>query len=90
MTCLDIQTGQKRSQAELGVKEIFRASPTGEDGKIYCLSEAGTAVVLDTSNDCKVISTSSMGEAPVRSSIVAAQRHLFIRTARNLYCIGPS
>jgi hypothetical protein len=37
--------------------------------------------------DGKVTATIPMGEGPVRSSIVASQGELFIRTAENLYCI---
>jgi outer membrane protein assembly factor BamB len=88
MTCLDLQTGRKIWQGNLEVREIFRGSPTGADGKIYCLSENGTVVVLDAGNEFKVLSTIPMGEAPVRSSIAVAHRELFIRTAQNLYCVG--
>jgi len=88
MTCLDPKTGAKKWQGNLGAREIFRASPTGADGKLYCVGEEGTAVVLEAGQEFKILATISMGEAPVRSSIAAAQGQLFIRTARNLYCIG--
>jgi outer membrane protein assembly factor BamB len=88
MTCLDPKTGEKHWQGNLGVREIFRASPTGADGKIYCISENGTAVVLGAGDQFKILSTIPMGEGPVRSTIAAAQGQLFIRTARNLHCIG--
>ena len=87
MTCLQPQTGRKVWQGNLGVKEIFRASPLGADGKIYCISESGTAVVLAAGEEFKILATNPMGEAPVRSSIAAAQGELFIRTARELYCV---
>jgi outer membrane protein assembly factor BamB len=88
MTCLEPKTGRKITQGQLGVHEIFRASPTGADGKIYCLSENGTAVVLAAGDEFKVLSTIHMGESPVRSSIAAAHGQLFIRSAKNLYCVG--
>ena len=88
LTCLEPQTGTKKWQGNLGVHEIFRASPTGADDKIYCLSESGTAVVLGAGSEFKILATIPMGESPVRSSIAVAQGHLFIRTAQNLYCIG--
>jgi outer membrane protein assembly factor BamB len=87
MTCLEPKTGQKIWQGNLGVHEIFRASPTGADGRIYCISENGTAVVLSAGDDFKVLATIPMGESPVRASIAAAQGELFIRTAKNLYCL---
>jgi outer membrane protein assembly factor BamB len=88
MTCLDPKTGTKKWDGNVGVREIFRASPLGADGKIYCISERGTVVVLSAGDEFKVLSTIPMGEEPVRASIAAAEGHLFIRTARNLYCIG--
>jgi len=88
MTCRDPQTGETKWQGNLGVREIFRASPTGADGKIYCLSESGTAVVLAAGNEFKVLSTIALHEGPVRSSIAVARGHLFIRTAKHLLCIG--
>ena len=87
MTCLDPQTGTKKWQGNLGLKDIFRASPTGADGKIYCLSEKGTVVVLDAGDEFKIHATIHMGEAPVRASIAVAHGALFIRTAQNLYCV---
>jgi outer membrane protein assembly factor BamB len=88
MTCLEPKTGKKLWQGNLGVREIFRGSPTGADGKIYCYSERGTVVVLDAGNEFKILSTIPMGEEPTRSSIAIAHGQLFIRTAQNLYCIG--
>ena len=88
MTCLDPQTGAKTWQGNLGMQEIFRASPTGADGKVYCLSESGTVVVLGAGAEFKILSTIRMGEAPARSSIAVAHGELFVRTAKNLYCIG--
>ena len=87
MTCLDPQTGTKKWQGNLGVRDIFRASPTGADGKVYCLSEKGTVVVLDAGDEFKIHATIHMGEAPVRASIAVAHGALFIRTAQNLYCV---
>ncbi len=88
MTCLDPKTGEKKWQGNLGVRDIFRASPTGADGKIYCYSERGTVVVLDAGEEFKILSTIRMEEEPCRSSIAVSQGQLFIRTAENLYCIG--
>ncbi len=91
LTSLDPVTGEKISQIALGVHEIFRASPTGADGRIYCVSENGTVVVLDAAKELRILATIRMGEGPVRSSIVAAQGALFLRTAQNLYCLpGPN
>ena len=88
VTCLDPKTGEKKWQGNLGVRDIFRGSPTGADGKIYCISERGTVVVLEAGKEFKILSTIPMSEEPCRASIAASQGQLFIRTAQNLYCIG--
>jgi outer membrane protein assembly factor BamB len=109
MTCLDPATGEKKWQGSLGVREIFSASPTGADGKIYCISDAGTVVVLSAGDEFKIVSSfkmegegeaaalasngvpipsSSPASAPIVSPIIAAEGHLFVRTAQSLYCVG--
>ncbi|MDB6108776.1 MAG: WD40-like repeat-like protein [Pedosphaera sp.] len=88
MTCLDPKTGAIKWQGNLGVRDIFRSSPAAADGKIYCLSESGTVVVLDAGDEFKILSTIPMGEEPVRASPSVASGELFIRTSKNLYCIG--
>jgi outer membrane protein assembly factor BamB len=80
-------TGQRLWQGRLGVREIFSASPTGADGRIYCLSESGTVVIVSPGETFQILATIPMGEGPCASSIVAARSCLFIRTARTLYCI---
>lgn len=87
MVCMDARTGKVFWQHPLGNREIYRASPTGADGKIYCLSENATAVVL-SAKDGEVLSTIPMDEGQCHATIAAAQGSLFVRTAQNLYCIG--
>jgi len=87
MVCMDPKTGQVQWQKPLGNREIYRASPTGADGKIYCLSENATAVVMSAA-DGQVLSTIPMDEGMTHATIAAAQGCLFLRTAQNLYCIG--
>jgi outer membrane protein assembly factor BamB len=87
MVCLDPKTGQAQWQKPLGNREIYRASPTGADGKIYCFSENATAVVMSAA-DGQVLATINMDEGQSHATIAAAQGCLFVRTAQNLYCIG--
>ena len=88
LTCLDPKTGEKRWQGNLGIQDPLWSSPTGADGKIYCLSERGTVVVMEAGDEFKVLATIPMGEEPCRSSVAVANGQLFVRTAKNLYCIG--
>jgi outer membrane protein assembly factor BamB len=93
LVCFEPTTGDVKWKTPLGVDEIFRASPTGADGKIYCFGERATAVVL-SATDGKVLSTISMNdgdqsdEGLSHSTIAAAEGCLFVRTPAHLYCIG--
>ncbi len=94
MTCLDAKTGAKLWQEGFGIErtkgmEIFRASPTVADGKIYNLGERGTAIVQNLA-DGKVLATIPMGSVgeTTRSSIAVSDGNLFIRTSEKLWCIG--
>jgi len=88
MSCLDPATGKVHWRGKLGGRSAFQASPTGADGKIYCISMGGEVVVLSAGDDFKVLSRIEMGEKQCRSTISVADDQLFIRTARNLYCIA--
>jgi outer membrane protein assembly factor BamB len=88
LTCLDPVTGAVKWQGNLGVRETFRASPTGADGKIYCISMRSTAVVLEAGDEFKILATNRIDEKHDHSSIAVSNGELFIRTAQNLYCIG--
>ena len=69
----------------------YEASPLAADGKVYLINHAGEVAVIGAANGdvLKVIpmDTPSGGEV-VRSSISAAYGQLFIRTTRQLYCVG--
>jgi outer membrane protein assembly factor BamB len=93
MVCFDPLTGHVQWKQPLGVMEIFRASPTGADGKLYCFSEYATAVVMSAA-DGKILQTIPMGEGAQtdqglsHSTIAAAQGCLFVRAPGRLYCVG--
>ena len=96
MTVMDAKTGAKLWQKTLeGIdkskgKEVFRASPTIADGKIYNLGERGTVVIQNAADGAQlaVIPMSSGGPEAVRSSIAVSGGNLFIRTADKLFSIG--
>ena len=60
LTCLDPKTGATKWSGRLEADEIFSASPTGADGKIYCIGEGGTVVVLLAGDEFKVVSRFTM------------------------------
>ncbi len=68
----------------------WEASPTGADGKIFCLDQAGLAVVVDAGTG-QILSRTALGEeddAGIRSSIAIAHGALFIRTNTMLFCVA--
>jgi len=88
LICLEPKSGRQIWAQKLPGKNSFQASPTGADGKIYCLSQAGDVVVLAAGDEPKQLAAFCMGEAPCRASIAVANGRLFIRTGAKLYCIA--
>jgi hypothetical protein len=87
--CLDPKTARQFWQGRIGGRGPWRASLTGADDKLYCINETGEIVVLATGgNEFKILFETKIDETPIQSSISVADGHLFIRTAKNLYCIG--
>lgn len=89
MSCLDPKTGEVYWRGDLNTEGRFQASPTGADGKIYCISMGGEVVVLSAGDKFQMLSNVDMsGEGTCRSTISIAYGQLFVRTPQNLYCIG--
>ncbi|OQW97584.1 MAG: hypothetical protein BWK77_01425 [Verrucomicrobia bacterium A1] len=88
IACLDPATGTEKWHDKLPVTAILRASPTGADGRVYCLSKNGEVVVLAAGDEFKVLSTVALGDGPCRASMAVADGRLFIRTASKLTCVG--
>ncbi|MBN1844930.1 MAG: PQQ-binding-like beta-propeller repeat protein [Sedimentisphaerales bacterium] len=89
VTCLDPATGRVFWQGTIGGRAPWRASLTGADGKLYGINEDGDIVVLAAGGDqFRILFETRMGEGPIQSSIAVADGRLFIRTAKNLYCIS--
>lgn len=88
LTALNPETGEKRWQVSLGVRENFKASPTAADGRIFCISERGTVVVVDASGG-EVVHMAEMGGGSLtRSSVVFSGGDILMRTAEELICVG--
>lgn len=87
LTCFQPNDGRQLWQGRLGVREIFYASPTGADGRIYCLSETGTLVVLSAGDTFEVLSSTPFGEGPCMSSVVVSGGCLLLRTSQNLHSL---
>ena len=85
-------TGNVKWTVDLPGRKKYEASPTGADGKIYLMNFAGDVVIVDP-KDGKILNTVAMGDDSddkTRSTIVAANGQLLIRTNNKLYCIGKN
>jgi len=88
VTCLDAKTGKAFWQGKIGGRGPWRASLTAGDGKLYCINETGEVVVLKATDEgFKILFETKIDEPRIQSSIAIADGSLYIRTARNLYCI---
>ena len=89
LTCLDARTGRQKWQGKLGGNGPWYASVTAGDDKLYCINEAGEAVILAAGDEeFKILSRIDMEDKPVQSSIAIADGRLYIRTASKLTCVG--
>lgn len=87
LTCVDPATGRKVWVGNLGGSNLYFASPTAADGKIYCVNLSGEVVVVKAGDTFKLLGKSRLGGAPCYSTVIAAEGSLFIRTANRLYCV---
>jgi len=90
LLCLD-PSGKVMWSGNLPAKGVFQSSPTAADGKIYMMDFPGNVFVVQAGgSEFKLLHTAAMaeGENNLRASIPISQGQFFIRTARNLYCVG--
>lgn len=85
LSCADPKTGEVKWTHELGGRPVFRASPTGADGKIYCMNEGGEVWVL-SAEEPKTLHQIALDGPRSRATIVAAQGNVFVRTSEKLFC----
>jgi outer membrane protein assembly factor BamB len=87
LTSLDAATGEAIKTKRLAATGSYYSSPVAGDGKVYLLSEEGSATVISAEGDWQVLSTAEFGEAAYATPAIADGR-LYVRTAGNLYCFG--
>jgi len=87
---VELKTGKVKWSGSLGGGDVFRASPTGADGKIYCMNERGQVWVVSADEPFKILYKGDLAGAdwPTRSSIVAVDGNVLVRTSDTLYCFG--
>lgn len=89
ISCVEPATGKMLWSTDLPGIPMCWGSPTGADGKIYCINLHGEVFVIDALSG-KLLSTNPMAEdeQEIRSTIAVARGNLFIRTNTKLYCVG--
>ena len=89
LTCYDATTGKEHWQERIG--GTVTASPVAYDGLVAFIEDGGEALVVDPADTPKIISRCNLqtdDEEIFRSSITPSGGQLFIRSTKNLYCIG--
>ena len=84
-SCLKADTGELVWQERVGGN--FSASPVSAAGRIYFLGDNGETAVIEAGPEFKVLARNPLGEK-AQASIAISQGRLFIRTEKNLFCIG--
>ncbi|UCC97934.1 MAG: PQQ-binding-like beta-propeller repeat protein [Phycisphaerales bacterium] len=85
--CLRAATGQVIWRQRLDPK--YSASPVWAQGRIYLLSEKGTTTVIEAEPEFNVLAQNELNEKCCASPAIS-QKQIFIRSERNLYCIGEN
>ena len=83
--CYQGDNGQVVWQERIG--GAFSASPVFAAGRIYLLDEAGETTVLAPGARFEVLGRSKL-EGKCQASMAVSQGRLFIRTERQLWCVG--
>ncbi len=84
-TCLKADTGEMVWQERVGGN--FSASPVFAEGRIYFIGDNGETTVIAAGPEFIVLAKNPLGEK-AQASIAISHDHLFIRTEKNLFCIG--
>ena len=88
LTCIAVKTGEVLYEGMRVPKPAtFSASPVAFDEKILLTSEDGETFVLKAGPKHEVIAINSLDE-PIYASPALAGGNIFIRGAKNLYCIA--
>ena len=88
LTSFDPATGNVLKQARLkdAIDKYF-ASPVGADGKVWLISQDGTASVVSAKGDWEVLAVNSLDDEVFATPAIADGR-LYVRTRGMLYCFG--
>jgi outer membrane protein assembly factor BamB len=88
LSCLDAKTGNEIiERTRLSDISNVYASPVGADGRVYITGRNGTTLVLERSEELKVLAKNELDDR-IDSSAALAGDQLFLRGSRFVYCIA--
>ena len=83
--CLKGESGEEVWHQRL--KGSYSASPVAAAGKIYFTNDEGLTTVLEAGPQAKELASNPLGEK-TQASMAISNGQIFVRTERNLWCIG--
>jgi len=88
--CQEAKTGRVVYEERIDAAGQVYASAVLSDGKVYYVGRNGRTFVVPAAPKFEVLATNDVGErGTFNSSPAAAGPHLYLRSDRYLYCIGP-
>jgi outer membrane protein assembly factor BamB len=87
VTCYNSRSGELVWQHQL--REVFTASPSIVDDRLFLLSDRGSMIVLAAKGEFEEIGRAELGERTSTSPAFVGDR-LLIRGEKHLYCIGET
>jgi outer membrane protein assembly factor BamB len=85
---IDPATGNVLKQARLrGAIDKYFASPVGADGKVFLVSQDGTASVIDAKGEWDILSVNPLGDE-VFATPAIAEGKIYLRTKSTLYAFA--
>lgn len=88
LLAIDPATGAVLKQGRLkGAIDKYFASPVGADGKVFLVSQDGTASVVEATADWQILSVNPLDDEVFATPAIAEGR-IYVRTRGTLYCFG--
>ena len=87
---IDPNTGSVIKQGRLkGAIDKYFASPVGADGKVFLVSQDGTASVVDAKGEWEILSVNPLGDEVFATPAIADGK-IYLRTKSTLYAFAQS